>query len=31
MHTILISLESDINDIEFISIQRNKMFRFNKF
>lgn len=28
---ILISRELDINDIEFISIKRNKIFKFNKF
>ena len=28
---ILISRELDINDIEFISINRNKIFKFNKF
>ncbi|MGZ5491803.1 MAG: hypothetical protein ACXWE6_13840, partial [Nitrososphaeraceae archaeon] len=28
---LLISRELDINDIEFISIKRNKIFKFNKF
>ena len=29
--TILISRELDINDIEFITIRKNKIFKFNKF